>query len=136
MELMNMTQLYDIDPMIDDLKVLARSISLWKSRPADGVLRHPADSQAWRTIDEKFPEIAKDPKNLRLGISADGVDVNIGNRHHMLERLGGRGAAVDCLDHLRLIQKSDPKKHVSLSRILLEARVKTHERQLVVALWI
>ncbi|GJW53441.1 hypothetical protein Tco_0097526, partial [Tanacetum coccineum] len=41
----------------------------------------------------------------------------------VLERLGGRGAAVDCLDHLRLIQKSDPKKHVSLSRILLEARV-------------
>ncbi|GJT82170.1 hypothetical protein Tco_1056512 [Tanacetum coccineum] len=34
MELMNMTQLCDIDPMIDDLKVLARSISLWKSRPA------------------------------------------------------------------------------------------------------
>ncbi|GJW52540.1 hypothetical protein Tco_0096625 [Tanacetum coccineum] len=51
-------------------------------RITDGVLRHPADSQAWRTIDEKFPEIAKDPKNLRLGISADGVDVNTGNRHH------------------------------------------------------
>ncbi|GJV41721.1 putative ribonuclease H-like domain-containing protein [Tanacetum coccineum] len=48
----------------------------------DGVLRHPADSQAWCTMYEKFPEIAKDPKNLRLGISADGVDVNTGNRHH------------------------------------------------------
>nr|GEZ11404.1 hypothetical protein [Tanacetum cinerariifolium] len=41
-----------------------------------GVLRQPTDSQAWRTIDEKFPEIAKDPRNLWLGISADGVDVN------------------------------------------------------------
>ncbi|GJS39831.1 transposable element [Tanacetum coccineum] len=51
-------------------------------RITDGVLRHPADSQAWRTIDEKFPEIAKDPRNLRLGISADGVDVNSGTRHH------------------------------------------------------
>ncbi|GKE90816.1 putative transposon, En/Spm-like protein, partial [Tanacetum coccineum] len=40
------------------------------------------DSQAWRTIDEKFPEIAKDLRNLRLGISADGVDVNMGNKHH------------------------------------------------------
>nr|GEU52667.1 hypothetical protein [Tanacetum cinerariifolium] len=48
----------------------------------DGVLRHPADSQAWRTIDEKFLEIAKDPRNLRLGISADGIDVNSGTRHH------------------------------------------------------
>ncbi|GKA97892.1 hypothetical protein Tco_0825786 [Tanacetum coccineum] len=28
----------------------------------------PADSQAWRTIDEKFPEIAKDPRNLRKNI--------------------------------------------------------------------
>ncbi|GJS91314.1 putative transposase-associated domain-containing protein [Tanacetum coccineum] len=51
-------------------------------RITDGVLRHPADSQAWRTIDEKFPEIAEDLRNLRLGISADGVDVNRGNRHH------------------------------------------------------
>ncbi|GJR69561.1 putative transposon, En/Spm-like protein [Tanacetum coccineum] len=51
-------------------------------RITDGVLRHPADSQAWRTIDEKFPEIAKDPRNLWLGISADGVDVNSGTRHH------------------------------------------------------
>nr|GEU94553.1 putative reverse transcriptase domain-containing protein [Tanacetum cinerariifolium] len=42
----------------------------------------PADSQAWRTIDEKFPEIAKDSRNLRLGISANRVDVNSGTRHH------------------------------------------------------
>nr|GEV90879.1 hypothetical protein [Tanacetum cinerariifolium] len=42
----------------------------------------PADSQAWRTIDEKFPKISKDLRNLRLGISADGVDVNSGTRHH------------------------------------------------------
>ncbi|GJR19481.1 glutamate receptor 2.8-like protein [Tanacetum coccineum] len=48
----------------------------------DGVLRHPADSHAWRTIDGKFPKITEDPRNLRLGISADGVDVNTGNRHH------------------------------------------------------
>ncbi|GKD56961.1 hypothetical protein Tco_1290348, partial [Tanacetum coccineum] len=32
--------------------------------------------------DEKFPKIAEDLRNLRLGISADGVDVNIGNRHY------------------------------------------------------
>ncbi|GJW53445.1 hypothetical protein Tco_0097530 [Tanacetum coccineum] len=108
-------------------------------RITDGVLRHPADSQAWRTIDEKFPEIAKDPKNLRLGISADGVDVNTGNRHHNDVRVGKARRAWGCsglFGSLRLVQKSDPEKHVSLRRILLEARVKTHERQLVVALWI
>ncbi|GJQ93828.1 putative reverse transcriptase domain-containing protein [Tanacetum coccineum] len=37
---------------------------------------------AWHTIDEKFPKFAKDLRNLRLGISADGVDVNLGTRHH------------------------------------------------------
>nr|GEY44736.1 putative transposon, En/Spm-like protein [Tanacetum cinerariifolium] len=40
------------------------------------------DSQAWKAIDEKFPKIAEDLRNLRLGISADGVDVNTRNRHH------------------------------------------------------
>ncbi|GJY15402.1 hypothetical protein Tco_0385824 [Tanacetum coccineum] len=39
-------------------------------------------AKAWRTIDEKFPKIAEDIRNLRLGISTDGVDVNTGNRHH------------------------------------------------------
>nr|GEV12952.1 replication protein A 70 kDa DNA-binding subunit B [Tanacetum cinerariifolium] len=34
LNLMNLTQLCDIDPMIDDLKVFARCISLWKSHPA------------------------------------------------------------------------------------------------------
>ncbi|GJR79692.1 replication protein A 70 kDa DNA-binding subunit B [Tanacetum coccineum] len=34
MEPMNMTQLCDINPMIDDLKVLARYTSLWKSHRA------------------------------------------------------------------------------------------------------
>nr|GEU34714.1 hypothetical protein [Tanacetum cinerariifolium] len=42
----------------------------------------PADSQAWHTIDEKFPKIAEDPRNLWLGNSADGVDINTENRHH------------------------------------------------------
>nr|GFA53156.1 hypothetical protein [Tanacetum cinerariifolium] len=40
------------------------------------------DSQAWRTVDEEFPKIAEDSRNLWLGISADGVDVNTGNRHY------------------------------------------------------
>ncbi|GJS45990.1 putative transposon, En/Spm-like protein [Tanacetum coccineum] len=39
-------------------------------------------AKAWRTVDEKFPEIAEDTRNLWLGISADGVDVNMGNMHH------------------------------------------------------
>ncbi|GKB19631.1 putative transposon, En/Spm-like protein [Tanacetum coccineum] len=69
-------RLFKIESISEDLRWHATR------RITDGVLRHPADSQAWRTIDEKFPEIAEDTRNLRLGISADGVDVNTGNRHH------------------------------------------------------
>ncbi|GJV08965.1 hypothetical protein Tco_1346621 [Tanacetum coccineum] len=69
-------QLFEIQNILEDLR--------WHGtrRITDGVLRHPVDSQAWRTIDEKFPEIAEDPRNLRLRISADRVDVNTGNMHH------------------------------------------------------
>ncbi|XP_026400350.1 uncharacterized protein LOC113296250 [Papaver somniferum] len=52
------------------------------TRNKDGVLRHPADSHAWREIDKNFPEIKGDPRNLRLAVSADGVDVNTGTKHH------------------------------------------------------
>nr|GEV36404.1 hypothetical protein [Tanacetum cinerariifolium] len=76
-------------PIIPRLKRLFKLESIsedlrWHAtrRITDGVLRHPADSHAWRTIDEKFLKIAKDLRNLRLGISADGVDVNSGTRHH------------------------------------------------------
>ncbi|KAJ9535973.1 hypothetical protein OSB04_un000865, partial [Centaurea solstitialis] len=63
-------------------KTIAKDL-IWHetSRKKDGVLRHPGDSQAWREIDHRFPEIANDPRNLRLGISADGVDINRRNRH-------------------------------------------------------
>nr|KAJ0221410.1 hypothetical protein LSAT_V11C200065740 [Lactuca sativa] len=47
-----------------------------------GVLSHPTDSPAWAAIDDKYPDFASEPRNLRLGISADGVDVNRGNRSH------------------------------------------------------
>ncbi|GJZ83690.1 hypothetical protein Tco_0648863 [Tanacetum coccineum] len=30
---LNMTQLWDLDPMLDDIRLLVRCISIWKSRP-------------------------------------------------------------------------------------------------------
>nr|GFB04329.1 hypothetical protein [Tanacetum cinerariifolium] len=57
-------------------------ISRWKVDNKTHKLYENIPAKAWRTIDEKFLEIAKDPRNLRLGISADEVDVNSGTRHH------------------------------------------------------
>lgn len=40
----------------------------------DGKMRHPVDSLAWKKVDSKWPSFAKDPRNLRLGLSADGFN--------------------------------------------------------------
>ena len=45
-----------------------------EGRKSDGMLRHPSDSPQWRTIDGKFPEFGADVRNLRLGLSADGMN--------------------------------------------------------------
>ncbi|GKD86331.1 hypothetical protein Tco_1357485 [Tanacetum coccineum] len=57
-------RLFKIESISEDLR--------WHvtRRITDGVLRHPADSQLWRTIDEKFPEIVEDTRNLWLGLTS------------------------------------------------------------------
>ncbi|XP_062074976.1 uncharacterized protein LOC133778967 [Humulus lupulus] len=45
-----------------------------EGRIKDGKLRHVADSPAWRIVDDKWEKIKKDPRNLRLGLSADGIN--------------------------------------------------------------
>lgn len=44
------------------------------SRTKDGNLRHPADSPAWQNFDFRYPEFAKDPRNVRLGLASDGFN--------------------------------------------------------------
>ncbi|GJR60509.1 putative transposase-associated domain-containing protein [Tanacetum coccineum] len=56
--------------------------SRWKVDNKTKKVYENIPAKAWHTIDEKFPEIAEDTRNLRLGISTDGVDVNTGNMHH------------------------------------------------------
>ncbi|KAH9781219.1 hypothetical protein KPL71_008375 [Citrus sinensis] len=43
-------------------------------REINGKLRHPADSPAWKLVDEKWPTFALEPRNLRLALSADGIN--------------------------------------------------------------
>ena len=40
----------------------------------DGILRHPADSLAWKAFDAKHPEFASDICNVRLGLASDGFN--------------------------------------------------------------
>ncbi|XP_057806813.1 uncharacterized protein LOC131021574 isoform X3 [Salvia miltiorrhiza] len=43
-------------------------------RVRDGHLRHPADSPAWKLVDEQWPNFGNEPRNLRLALSADGIN--------------------------------------------------------------
>jgi len=45
-----------------------------EERKKDGKLRHPADSPQWRNIDRHFEEFGLEGRNLRIGVSTDGMN--------------------------------------------------------------
>ncbi|XP_074336070.1 uncharacterized protein LOC141673238 [Apium graveolens] len=48
----------------------------WHSdhRIQDGLMRHPADSPSWRNVDHRWPSFGSESRNLRLALSADGIN--------------------------------------------------------------
>ena len=40
----------------------------------DGILRHPADGEAWKAFDSRYPDFASDLRNVRLGLASDGFN--------------------------------------------------------------
>ena len=58
----------------------------YSERPTeDGVLRHPADGQAWKEFDQKYPLFAAGPRNVILGLATDGFNPfgNMSNAYSM-----------------------------------------------------
>ncbi|XP_074351869.1 uncharacterized protein LOC141691017 [Apium graveolens] len=49
-------------------------LMIWHAvgRKTDGKLRHPADAEAWKTLDAKYPQFLSENRNIRLGVTADG----------------------------------------------------------------
>ena len=45
-----------------------------EERIDDGNARHPADSLAWKTFDEIYPDFGGEPRNVRLALSSDGFN--------------------------------------------------------------
>nr|XP_023924457.1 uncharacterized protein LOC112035850 [Quercus suber] len=43
-------------------------------RTDDGVMRHPADSDAWKMFDTTHLQFSSEPRNVRLGLAADGFN--------------------------------------------------------------
>ena len=56
----------------------------------DGVLRHPADREAWKDFDQKYPNFASEPRNIRLGLASDGFNPfeNMSNAYSMAHHFG------------------------------------------------
>ena len=54
-----------------------------EERKDDGVMRHPADACQWQAIDNAFPLFGEDPRNIRFGMSTDGINPfgNMSSRH-------------------------------------------------------
>ena len=68
-------------PIIPRLRRLFRNkehakIIRWhkEERKKDDMLRHPTDGSQWRKIDRNYPEFAEDAKNIRFGLSTDGMN--------------------------------------------------------------
>ena len=51
----------------------------------EGILRHPADAEAWKYFDKQYPMFANDPRNVRLGFASDGFNLfgNMSNSYSM-----------------------------------------------------
>ena len=51
----------------------------------DNVIRHPADSEAWKEFDEAHKSFAEDPRNVRLGLASNGFNPfgNLSNAYSM-----------------------------------------------------
>ncbi|KAJ9551365.1 hypothetical protein OSB04_015410 [Centaurea solstitialis] len=43
-------------------------------RSEDGAMRHPVDGSSWKEFDMKYPNFSKEPRNVRLGLAADGFN--------------------------------------------------------------
>ncbi|XP_010431149.1 PREDICTED: uncharacterized protein LOC104715439 [Camelina sativa] len=47
----------------------------FNNKSLDGTMRHPMDSLTWANVTDKWPEFSAEPRNLRLGISTDGMNL-------------------------------------------------------------
>jgi len=45
-----------------------------KREPSEKEMSHPANGEAWQDFDREYPDFAKDPRNLRLGLATDGFN--------------------------------------------------------------
>ena len=54
-----------------------------EGRTKDEFLRHPADGECWKDLDDRYPKFADDARNVRLGLASDGFNPyrNMSSKH-------------------------------------------------------
>ena len=69
---------FPLKPRLQRLFMSLKTSSLMRwhaeERDDDDILRHPADSKAWKTFDQQNPNFSSDSRNIRLGLAADGFN--------------------------------------------------------------
>ena len=67
---------FPIKPTVQRLFMCSKTSPLisWHhgKRVDDGIMRHAADSMAWKFFDELHPSFAAEPRNVRLVLASDG----------------------------------------------------------------
>ncbi|GKD42921.1 pyruvate kinase [Tanacetum coccineum] len=50
-----------------------------------GKMQHPVNGRAWKKFDTMYPDFAKEPRNIRLGLAADGINLfgNLSQAYNM-----------------------------------------------------
>ena len=48
-----------------------------EERKQDNMLRHSVDGSQWRKVDRTFPTFANDARNIRFGLSTDGMNIDV-----------------------------------------------------------
>ncbi|XP_074336484.1 uncharacterized protein LOC141673635 [Apium graveolens] len=76
------------------------------ARINDGLFRHPSDSPQWKIFDDTYKDFGKEPRNLRLALSTDGMNPHRlqSSSHSTWPREGYYACPIcsDGTDHIRL----------------------------------
>jgi hypothetical protein len=44
------------------------------NKSGDKLISHATDSMQWQFINEKWPDFAQEPRNIRLGLATNGIN--------------------------------------------------------------
>ncbi|GJX95823.1 reverse transcriptase domain-containing protein [Tanacetum coccineum] len=62
------------EPTQGDIGETRNDLACYWNVTEPGKMQHPVDGRAWKNFDTKYPNFAKEPRNVRLGLAADGFN--------------------------------------------------------------